>query len=813
LLFRGRYHQLLGFLRRLGDSSRPREEFYSTCRALQEKTTQQTSSDQHAALQRSGDSFLQERTIRRLSWPMLPAIFQEHCFEPDVIDSWTGEMISHGITLDDPQLAGKEFGLIKAALALRYHKFTIAAKELGAVQAHAPRSAPAYVAREILEWLRERPLVAAHLVEERVDPRDLSTFRDEKILLIADVKQDTLLSLLGKISETNRLTLLSDQQVGAAKGLALRQDLRVVAPDSFVWFSDQGRTIHERLEIIARAGALSLAGKLEVFKQVFYGTYLFLIDRYLYDYWQVETAYRLIQENHYDRVVLLTRRYWHYRTFASMLAQSHRASRGFNVLWEGDVLPLKEETIPFWPGSHHRKEFEGQLSSPERTLASKIYEIVKNVKQSGVDKGPAVIIWALRDRNYLTGFCRMAEALLLEYSLIVLLTTPKSELFSSAEAHLQVRSRATGHAVCFVDISELDAAGKSSLSACLPAVSEAIKAGIDRSASGALHDPGKACLVNDIAMGLGQSPLLLCVVAYCKFVEALVVEFPNIPYVVTTTGRSYDTATFAEEFERHSIRCIDVHCYLASSHARQLPPPHSYAAVVDDQQEHLLCTRWGFRLDQILRAGYIWRDEASDSFESSDRQAALVSPLVLICTQPGYENVSELCLENILSSIALHPAVRAIVKPHPRESAPVLDRYRQIVLTSGCGDRVEIVDAKVDLMRLIHLSDLVITRTSNVGLEAGALLKPVIRYIEFDMYSSIIHERCGYAENVETAAALKDRVPLLLFDEKARNALKVEQQAYLDRNPGQKLGDGAARIVAFMERFAKASGADKVRDV
>lgn len=180
---------------------------------------------------------------------------------------------------------------------------------------------------------------------------------------------------------------------------------------------------------------------------------------------------------------------------------------------------------------------------------------------------------------------------------------------------------------------------------------------------------------------------------------------------------------------------------------------------------------------------------------------------VLYATQPSPIEIMDAMLLAALTALNEFPGARLLIKPHPRENNEAVARYQQLIDAHAPG-RASIVPKEAPIGPMLDAADVVLTRTSNVGLQAAQRLKPLVRAVMHDQFLPKAYLEVPYAWNAQTDAGLIEGLRALLGSEVARANLRQQQMDYMTLNPSLSDGRGAERLIALLESRMDQGGHD-----
>lgn len=433
---------------------------------------------------------------------------------------------------------------------------------------------------------------------------------------------------------------------------------------------------------------------------------------------------------------------------------------------------------------------EQQLRGPlPPNLANKFDSFAASLLSRETSGKPmAVLCWNCRDWNYANALLRtLREIVAVRPALLFL--EGKTELVLREIENL---SRSAAYQIIVVPIDELSTLVKGHGEQSLAEVTEILSALSFDPELG----PSEVALLQHVGANYVRTSASL------KVFYALLELLRRIPrervsYGLFASARAAYYAAVAECLGRLGVPTVDVHIYLVGNHARQMAPPTHYAAVIDNQQEALLSSFWGWPVERCVRVGYLWREPVSPPGEEHASQPH--APVVIICTQPGETDMVKGFFADALDALSSLGGAQVLVKPHPSETEVTLNFYMDCINAHPSAGQISLLKGKDRLTDIMKGADLVVTRTSNAGIEAALMGKPTLRYLAYDLYDRSVEHDVAYARTIKTREELIAALAELVQSAEARVAQVLAQEPYLRENPAQAFADGPRRLVAFME--------------
>ena len=617
-------------------------------------------------------------------------------------------------------------------------------------------------------------------------------------LVIGDTPLHRLIEASSFLDADAPVTFLAADLVGKMPvDTALR---RHIAPSVFVWHSEEGRAAHAALDKLAANLGQSLGSKLALAAGIPNALRFAILDHAIFTWLLAGNIERALMRETFARIVVVTRSKTLFTLVAAIAARLAPDTQ-VALNWLGVPPKIASPFRAVLP-------FAGKVFGAASMILRGDFKALSNLFRDTPDipvetllpkdfssQSPAVIGWIARDRNYREGLQRVLRETLPLRPVFLILDADDDEKTQELNALAASVNRPAGHWFYILRYSAVDRMARYDLA---PFEAKLHSAAIGFVAE--LHTDTPA-LERDFAQIMLPDMVadyahLRSVCLMGRAMEALLAR-TEPAYAVLCSARNASFAAVAEMLAARDIPSMDVNTYLVGNHARQVAPPTRYFGVIDDQQEALIMDFWGAKREDILRIGYLWRD--AEAAESASRIASQDKKSILICTQPGEPAMVEAFFADVLDVIAGDTRMHAVLKPHPAEAASTLAAYDAAIVVRGLEARVKRLEIATSVSSLFADADLVITRTSNVGIEAALAGKPIIRYIAYDRYNPGVISDVVYAANVLSKAELANVVRDLLTSSEAIAALTRLQDDYRRENPAQALADGASRIIAFLE--------------
>lgn len=736
----------------------------------------------------------------------LPGVCDTHAFGDWQVPHLVRRLNDRWLARLNLEQSGPEFDFLKGLLALERGRPALAALLLDGYRKRHTERDSGIVAARIVARLEMLALDEDQLRDMKQDPeKTVSPAPAElPVLCIGDSLLERLTPRLDFLAPARPATIIAQDIRGKTPESSATRRYRV--PEVFVWHRAEGYAAHAEVDRLATGLAIRIAEHIPAMADMPDAVRFCILDLSVYKWLMLQALEEELGRAAFAEIHVLTGSEAVYRVVRQIAA---RAQPGVRVVprWEGTPPLLASPLRALWPvlSAGARTVWRQTGGSVSRLLRS-MTRAATSVLDAFAGSAPAVLGWNARDRNYITGLERLLSAILPRRPVILFLDSDDDEKVAKLHAFAAGIERPTGHYFHIYRYSDFLAAARSDL--------EELGIEIGRQARHYANTDGLSPLARDIcafdyAMSLSSYPHLRVLALIGATLDAVIAAC-RPAYGVLGSARGAAFAAIAEKLAAHDIPAMDAHTYLVGRNARQVAPPTRYVGVIDDQQEAFVTEAWGIPHEDVLRIGYIWREqeEAADSDAASTGDG---QKRVLICSQPGEPEMVENFMANVLDVIAADPRIVAEIKPHPAEPEATLLAYDAALVARKLEKRVKRLGAAVPVSSLFGAADLVITRTSNVGIEAALRLRPTIRYIEFDRYDPGLISNVPYAANVTDRDTLGRVVDALLFSPEAIAEHRTLQMGYRLENPAQAQTDGAERIARFLEAHVSSPGGARRR--
>lgn len=709
---------------------------------------------------------------------------------------------------------------LEANPALRYpfglvsfyrHDFTKALQELGWAARHQGNRIERCLAREIVDYLLQVPYHELDLLQQLKEPGlppNLSELGKKSLLVLANATQAEVEPVLAGLSEMTRATVVFDWLKPGS--VSPRPRTEYCFPDVNEWFDERGRQIHGQLVSLCQVAARA-AGRVDpLLAKAPWSTCMSLVDGALFEFWQFHAFAERLRADKPDAVLVITRdpivflaaRNIARRQLRDRAILVHWLSRpplplptGF-VYWP-DMRSLKAFFRAKWAGKHARGIRAGlaeppPLPPPETFMAW------------GSER-PALLSWSIDGPQYEKAFVKMAREVLRHRPVLVLAMGVPDDQVERIRVLVADLAEESGRRASVVFGQQFMRLGEQRAGDLEPAIS-AVKSLVCGwpwrflSRFRADKDIGRVFLRQNLSHRYLNSRAFRSLRAGLSWLDAVL---PHLrpAYFIGCPTRLPLHAISAECARTHGLATMDIHLFFLGPQARSVQPPAHFFATIDSQGEDFLVDFWKLDRANTVRVGYLWSDPSDSAADNENGSPD--APLILCATQPAEAEIACGFLQGVIDSLRAVPQARLAVKFHPREAAT--DLLRDVIKNSGFAGRISVLEETDRIADWIPRASLVITRTSNVALEAAVNFRPVVRAVMFEHRLPETFLSVEYAENARSMPELNEAVQRLLTDRAAREALENRQRAYFQTNPSLVDGQGARRAVEFLEKHCDAT--------
>ncbi|WP_374274775.1 hypothetical protein [Brevundimonas sp.] len=678
------------------------------------------------------------------------------------------------LTGEGPEGQNPEIDFVRAVAAMSAQDFGEAVRLFGAFLSR-PGVAGATVADACAVWLIDRltPLLADG-VGKRSNVNDATDLRG-RVLVLAEPSSRAVDSLSSIPGETELTVISAGGRVTAGADPRVRQIESLTAA---YWYTAAASRFHGELFTGARRLMDGIVGE-GARRHSVDAVALHAVDVLRAEYWTFYRAREKLALETFDAVVVLGASE-RFRALAGLaLADYKPCFIGFRH----QAAPRRFD-LPFWPAA---AQIQRTLDSIRRSRAAMTARA--RLLNTQREPAPALILWAIGNPDYERALDAVLDATLSRRPVILLLRArnPASETFLSQFPKRHGGGPHTAAVAYFEDVAPdriAQAVAKSRVIGSLMAAHRSADDAIGRLLPLAIASH-RGVVGPLIAFGFG-----------IDLVNRLA-DSHRLPYCVAAPGRSGMYSSIFAALRERGVPSIDTFLYTVANSVRQLSSGATHFAVVDTQQVEFCARFWRTPPERFVPVGYLAAQSGS-ALNAPDCGSGGAVRRIAVATQPG-SDLQVTALVDIIAGLdaSLPQAVTITMKPHPREPADSIRRYHDLASTSVTG-RLR-VNTEGTPAEVIAGADLLLTRTSNMGLEAAMSDRAVVRcpYLEADIDPRF--NETPYALNAISADQAVEMVNQLIADAALRQSLAESRRAYFESNPALLHRDGAMRLIDFAE--------------
>jgi hypothetical protein len=280
--------------------------------------------------------------------------------------------------------------------------------------------------------------------------------------------------------------------------------------------------------------------------------------------------------------------------------------------------------------------------------------------------------------------------------------------------------------------------------------------------------------------------------------------------IVTVPDRHYPARLAIALGKRYQTPSLMVQSALISDHPRYGPVYADKAAVIDEGSRKIYMTRGSVSPNRLILTGSPRWDRFAKRVSAGEDEAAQQSvreqlglhesdKVVVIATQPMPRRFTAAMIKAVSTAVSPLPEVRVVIKVHPAEN---VESYEPLITSAIPTDRVPIIVGRTNLHALLAISDLLVTHSSNVALEAAALDRSVLIVNLTGEPDPLPFVEQGIALGAYTECEAIEWSKRLLSDVTVKESLQRTRQAYMRQNPQLFDGRATERIVRLLHEMA-----------
>lgn len=268
---------------------------------------------------------------------------------------------------------------------------------------------------------------------------------------------------------------------------------------------------------------------------------------------------------------------------------------------------------------------------------------------------------------------------------------------------------------------------------------------------------------------------------------------------VSMIGRAAIGMHLTAAFQSHTTPFCDAYLFTIANSARQTPSKAPYLSVIDTVQADYVAKHWKRSRESIFAAGYINLPSA-EALENRGENAAeqqAAPHRILVATQAGFDVGNQQMIANLGAALARGISAKVLLRLHPREPKEAFQTYLRILSDAGF-NKGDVLKSEGPLLEAVLGAQTVITQTSNVGIEAAAAGRMVIRDLSASEFLSVEILDVPYASNVFDQATADAAIYAGLTDPAIRAATSAGTEQYLQDNPHLLSGGGAFGVIDWL---------------
>lgn len=282
--------------------------------------------------------------------------------------------------------------------------------------------------------------------------------------------------------------------------------------------------------------------------------------------------------------------------------------------------------------------------------------------------------------------------------------------------------------------------------------------------------------------------------AHMVFVAEVSRTMSKATLYASSMDRSYIARILSAVARQEKVPSIGIQPQIISASLRYKPPSVDHMGVIDTSQIAVY-QRLGANPANVHAVGSVnvisRLKMMSDAVESYGRAPDQKTIFFAMQHSTAYEMIE--------TAIALHKicaqrGYQLIVKPHPHQELPILNKVRGLFADSPL---VKVLSRESDTYEAVARCSIVVGLFSSVLLESALYGKDVVVAAFRDIEESIDFSRLGVAIKVTSAEALESTLIDLISRGESASRLEAGRAAYLIKNP-QFL---APYTTATLERF------------
>lgn len=257
------------------------------------------------------------------------------------------------------------------------------------------------------------------------------------------------------------------------------------------------------------------------------------------------------------------------------------------------------------------------------------------------------------------------------------------------------------------------------------------------------------------------------------------------------------------------VLTTDTHVFTHADSARQLKPVTDFYAVIDSEQDAFLQTHWSLSAKSTVRIGYLAANDTQDQQDETKTLPASFAKIldglvgeknILIATQPSISDQNFQMIYAAIKAAKEHSDLNILIKTHPREDDEARQRYGDYLRQFAPEGRSALLNDDLKIEPVLTRANIVMTRTSNVGLQAAISDVPVVRYVANEAFLPDVFMHLPYALNAQSYDEAVRYLCDLAAQGKLYDGLEASRAQYFSENPGLKDHNACEILIDFMEK-------------
>lgn len=274
--------------------------------------------------------------------------------------------------------------------------------------------------------------------------------------------------------------------------------------------------------------------------------------------------------------------------------------------------------------------------------------------------------------------------------------------------------------------------------------------------------------------------------------------------LITIPGRMTCARSATLRARSAGMPTLDVQAFFISAHPRYRPSlADAYCAITQDQLD-IYRAKVPPSWQRLVRVGSLVIDEnlrnlSARMSEISPREEHAIKH-VIYCAQHGEGEDSDEAMRFMMEAVRVSLASRLTIKLHPRSPISAVETVQRLIGK----EYTDLVNVQRDgnIYDIIANANLIVTRYSNVGLEAAVLGRPVLSINTTGADYVVDLHTMGLAERADSQDTATEFTRRLLFDVDFQADHRARQEAYFRRNPELRSNRTADNIINVLNSLS-----------